>query len=190
MFYEGKALNKDYQIMRFKTHYSVLFPVKVDENIKKNSEYIKEAVGEVKKEENLLIICEKDYMKLSYISALLSLGKFVAFKLLNSYELIEIFLDRKIDKYTSILDIDDELIGLTMGYSEPENKRQEDLLCQFLEERSTKKLPVWVFFRGNEAELRKKYKEFYEVMSEKGYRIIDLNGGIKKSKRGVDPYSV
>jgi len=71
-----------------------------------------------------------------------------SFEVLNAYELIEIFLGHMAERYQSVLEIRAPLLIILFGYAEMENRRQEDLILQVLDNRIRLGLHTWFVCKG------------------------------------------
>lgn len=94
----------------------------------------------------------------------------------SAFRLVDIYLGHDED-FQSISDFSGNNICLYLGYSEMENKRQEDFINQLAEYQIMQNRKFWLLYRGKGIET--KYKEIARVFKDK---IVTVNlTGIKSS---------
>jgi len=124
---------------------------------------------------NLYILCnERDMAKISGMFAFLLIrrARFDSFKVMNVYELIEVFLGKH-DDADSIFKLNDSVLMLTNGFQEMENRRQEDLILQTLENRRRSGKVTWFYNRGRSNPL----KLVDSFLRENGFEVVDIDAG-------------
>lgn len=97
---------------------------------------------------------EKDQGKINGLIAYLwcKFGIDSSMKVMNSYELVEIFLGN-LEGQTSLLNLDSQILVILHGYNEMANKRLPDFILQVLDNRRRLHLVTWFINRGSRCNL-------------------------------------
>lgn len=128
--------------------------------------------------EDLCILTEeKDREKVNGAIGLIwtRVGLSKTLKIMNAYELIEIYLGHN-EEIKSIFDLRSDILILMYGYGEFENARQSDILVQTIENRKSFNCVTCLINRGRE--IPNKLNSVKSVMESLKYSFIKL--GIKK----------
>lgn len=103
-------------------------------------------------------------------------GQFKSFRVMNVYELIEVFLG-KLDFADSVFKLNERILILLNGFHEMENRRQEDLILQTLENRRRMGTFTWFYNRGRTNPL----KAVDTYLRGNKFKVVELDG-----KRSID----
>jgi len=145
--------------------------------IKSPGKKVLEEIKRLKQRGDLyLIYNEKNLAKIAGIFAylLLKRGGFLSYRVLNVYEIVEIFLG-KYEDIDSVFKLKEEVLILTNGFREMENVRQEDLVLQTLENRKRLGKSTWFFSRG----FKNPLATVDSYMKENDFEVLNLNGSSK-----------
>jgi hypothetical protein len=191
---DGKlAFTQDFQRRRVRLKYPMLFPLfPPDCDGQAVLSSIKETLSGVDFHRGSLIVSPKDWMKPVFLYALLSLKEEHPFYLMNAYHLLDIFLGHAEEEYEAISEIEHRTVGIYWGYSEMENRRQSDMIEQFMslsatrgpvrkiEEAgvfSTSGQATWLFYKGSMSALKAKFPRVVALAGELGFSVVDFGGG-------------
>ena len=164
-----------YRMKRVRAHYPDLFPLTTGRVLKQEAQAtITETLGGEVLNRNFAVFCTEDLLKPVMLYALLSLGKFVSYQMMSGYRLLDICLGKD-EEYASIANIHADLTILYMGFSEFDNRRQSDVLEQYVEQQAVRSRLTWLYYRGTKQGLRTKYPRFYQTLEDRNFKLFELD---------------
>lgn len=117
------------------------------------------------------------------LSLVLKDKKFQSYVFMNAYELLDIYLGNK-EEFSCISDITASLAIVYLGYSEFENKRQSDVIEQFIDIQRVNHRAFHLLFRGSSIE--SKYPTTASHVKSLGYPIITIKTSSKVLNQDAD----
>lgn len=94
------------------------------------------------------VVSLKDLYREVFVLGLLSLKKKKSYRVMSAYRLLDIMLEHDL-VYHSVAHINEDILMLTLGYDEMENKRQTDIINQTINIRRMRGKHTWIFFKGS-----------------------------------------
>lgn len=159
-----------YKVKKFIRKYPMLFRGKtIDKDV------LKKVYSQIENIEDLHFISySKDLLSYVAMTLLIKHGKYDDIAIMNAYRLLDIFLGND-EIYKSILDLDNKIVILYLGYSECENKRQGDVICQLVEYQRVRGNKTWILYKGNQNTFSSKYPNLQTVLEENGCNFTDIS---------------
>lgn len=118
-----------------------------------------------------LVIHEEDIMRYILATMIMKNGRYEDTLIMNAYTLLDVYLGKHED-YSSILDIENRVICLYMGYSELFNKRQSDVIEYLVEQQRIKGHKLWLIYKGSQIDT--KYPKLKPIIIENEGRVTVL----------------
>lgn len=162
------------KLNRLKSRYPYLFPLNIVGDKNEKLSIVKEHLEDVDVTKSMMIFDSTDNLKLFSLYALLKLHKYVDCEFMNAYRLVNIFLGLD-EVYQSIQSINSQVTIVYLGYAEMENKRQAEILCQFIEQQIVANRVVWLYYKGSRSVFTTKYTPVLQEVSLRGFQEVILN---------------
>lgn len=176
IYSEGnKAVTEEFRINRIKLKYAELFPLfsklTPPTEVKSIVAQIKKAITGKDLTEGAIFCYPQDIMRPTFLYALLSLESFKSFRMMNAYELVDIFLGNN-EEISSTLNIYEETLGLYLGFHEFVNRRQSEFIQQLMYDRVIKRRITWIYYKGTKDQLS--LSRIDSTKTETGFNAVSL----------------
>lgn len=182
---EGYQATNNLKLKRLKTHYSDLFPLNIPfEDKKEVLSFIKEEFRDLNFNSNYIVFCNKDILKPLILFGFIKLGGFQDYIMMNTYRLLDITLGKDMD-YETIGQVYADYSILYSGYREFNNKRQSDVVEQYIEQMIMRGKKVWMYHKGSKQNFNRRYGGTLKLIKERGFEIINLDIPFNIKKSGM-----
>lgn len=171
----GITASEDFQFKRLRAHFEPLFPLKLGSR-KGLSDFIS-LFKEEQKKGSIIVYSKEDIANAVFLALVLYRGKFFSHMKMNGYELIDIYLGHQED-VPSLLSLEADVIMITLGYNEFENRRQEDAILQVLDNQVHKGHQMWIFYKGSQADFKSKFSKLRDEVFFSGGSEIDIGTNV------------
>ena len=135
----GERMDSELEKVRLKIYLRHLLPIKEDARTLD--------VSKVDFSKDVFVVSNKDLYRETFVLGLLALKKKRSYKVINAYRLIDIMVGNDLE-YKAVSHIGEDILMVTLGYNEMENKRQIEVINQVIDIRRMSKKLTWIFYKG------------------------------------------
>lgn len=148
---------------RYKARYPMVFPIlDTKENTIKLVKYFEENKIDLNRPNRILFKSKKDHASAVCLAILLSLKKFPSLVYMNSYDLVDIYL-QKHEVYESLSSVKSDIFFMTRGYGELPNVQQMNMINYMINQYRAKTVFFYLKGRDTELECMAKDNNFKEI---------------------------
>ena len=157
------------ELKKYKSRYNSLFPLK---DTKENFIKVFNLFKGKEIPNKCLFICSSNHINITFLSLLMLRGDKPKFEKFNTYDFIDIYLQRRED-YTSLAQIHPEVIGITNGLAELPNNQLINYTRYVLNRDSIK--DIWFYQIGRDYPME-------SMLKQEGFYIMYLDSLFGKPK--------